>query len=183
MSSKKLRKNDEIRANVVLVVDEDERKLGNMPLEKAIGLAKEKELDLVEVSPKSEPPVCKIMDYGHHLYRQKKAERKQKVLSKARETKEIRFGIRISDHDLEVRTKRARKFLEKGHPVKILLQFRGREASHPEIGLKHIEEMIEALSDVAKPEGEIKRRGRNISLEIRPLPHGKKNSDNEDTES
>lgn len=156
------------------MIDTDDEQLGIMPTSKALELAEEKELDLVEVSPKAEPPVCKIMDYGTYLYRQKKAEQKQKRLSKAHETKEIRFGIRISDHDFEVRTKKARKFLEKGHPVKVILQFRGREASHAEIGLKRIDEMTKVLEDIARREGDTRKQGRSVFVEFRPLPNQKK---------
>ena len=163
-----------------VVVDDNDEQLGVMSLGDALQAAQKKELDLVEVSPKAQPPVCKIMDFGHYLYRQKKAEKKQKLLSKARETKEIRFGIRIAPHDLEVRVNRARKFLEAGHPVKVILQFRGREISHAEIGLKHIAEMQETLSDVAKFEEEPKKRGRSFIAELRPLPEGKKRKEEDE---
>lgn len=138
-----------------------------MPTSKALELAVQSGFDLIEVSPKAVPPVCRIMDFGHFLYRQKKAENKQKQLTKAQETKEIRFGIRISDHDFQVRVDRAQEFLEKHHPVKVILEFRGREASHPEIGMKRIEKMQEDLSEIAKSEG-VKRQGRNIIVEFRP---------------
>ncbi len=174
MSSKKpLRKNEEITVPKIRVVDEDDNQLGVMGVEEALHIARERQLDLVEVSPKAEPPVCRIMDFGHYLYRQKKVENKQKRLAKAHETKEIRFGIRISDHDFQVRVVRARQFLEKQHSVKIILQFRGREASHPEIGLKRIEEMKISLADVAKCDEDPKKQGRNIIVELKPSAHQK----------
>ncbi len=177
VSSKKIpRKNTGITAQEIRVIAENDEQLGVMSLAEAMKRAGEQELDLVEVSPKAQPPVCKIMDFGNYLYHQKKAEKKQKRLSKAQETKEIRFGIRISDHDFEVRTRRAEEFLSKGHPVKVILQFRGREASHPEIGLKRIDQMRESLIEIAKVEQEPKKQGRSIIVEFRTLPNQKKNS-------
>jgi len=167
------RKNEEIKAPEVRIVDDKESQLGVMPTTEALKIARARELDLVEVSPKAVPPVCRIMDFGHFLYRQKKAESKQKRLSKAQETKELRFGIRISDHDFAVRVERAQEFLEKGHPVKVILQFRGRETVHADIGLKRMEELKAALANLAKQEQEPRKQGRSISIELRPISNRK----------
>lgn len=171
---KPLRKNDEIRAPRVRLIDPEGELLGVFSVAEAKAKAAERDLDLVEISPQAEPPVCKIMDFGAHFYNLKKLEKKQKVASKAHETKEIKFGIRISDHDFEVRMNKARVFLEKGHPVKVVLQFKGREQSHAEIGMKRLDEMVEKLVDVAKKEFEPKPQGRSVLMELRPLPKKKK---------
>jgi translation initiation factor IF-3 len=171
---KPLRKNDEIRVARIRLIDPDGEQLGIFSVVEARAKATERNLDLVEISPQADPPVCKIMDFGAHFYSLKKLEKKQKMASKGHETKEIKFGIRISDHDFEVRLTKTRSFLEKGHPVKVILQFRGREQSHAEIGMKRLDEMVEKLTDIAKKEYEPRPQGRSVLMELRPLPKKKR---------
>jgi translation initiation factor IF-3 len=168
-SKGRIRKNEEIMASELRVVDFEGEQVGVMSKNEALSLAQKQSLDLVEISPSAKPPVCKIMDFGSYLYQKKKELKSQKTAQKVHSVKEIKFGIRISDHDFEVRTTKARKFLEKGHPVKVILQFRGREQSHSEIGVARIDEMRENLEDIGKQEFEPKTQGRSIVTEFRPL--------------
>ncbi|HIQ56966.1 TPA: translation initiation factor IF-3 [Candidatus Gracilibacteria bacterium] len=165
----RVRKNEEIRISEIRLIDEEGEQLGIYETKRALYLARGKNLDLVEISPTAKPPVCKIMDFGAFLYQKKKDQKEQKKAQKTHSQKEIKFGIRISDNDFEVRIKKAIKFLEKGSSVKVVLQFKGREFTHPEIGLKRIEEMALALEEIAKQEFEPKSQGRSIVTEFRPL--------------
>lgn len=165
----KIRKNEEIKSEEIRLVLDDGDQKGVVSLQEALQISRNKGMDLVEISPQSKPPVCKVMDFGSYLYQKKKEQKKQKVSQKTQSVKEIKFGIRISDHDFEVRTNKARSLLEKGHVVKVILQFRGREHTHPEIGLKRIQQMSETLEDIARQEFEPKNQGRSIVTELRPL--------------
>lgn len=165
----KIRKNEHIRVPEVRLIDLEGEQLGVFKTSEALAKAQSQDLDLVEVSPMAKPPVCKILDFGAYIYQKKKDQKEQKKSQKSQSIKEIKFGIRISDHDFEVRTNKARKFLEKGHPVKVILQFRGREHTHADIGLKRIDEMKEALSDIAKQEFEPRKQGRSMATEFRLL--------------
>ncbi len=165
----RVRKNDEIRISEIRLIDENGEQLGVYETRKALYLARGKNLDLVEISPTAKPPVCKIMDFGAYLYQKKKDQKEQKKAQKTHSQKEIKFGIRISNNDFDVRVNKAIKFLEKGSSVKVILQFKGREFTHPEIGLKRIEEMAEKLSEIAKQEFAPKSQGRSIVTEFRPL--------------
>ncbi len=166
---KKLRINEHIRvAEVMLIDDESGEKLGIIPTSKAIEMAKSKELDLVEVSPKSQPPVCKIMDFGQHLYKQKKIEKKQKQSQKKKTLKGIRLSARIDRHDLETKAKNARKFLEAGNPVKVTLIFRGREMQHSELGFAKIDEFIGLIEDICKPDKPPRKQGNQIFVLLLP---------------
>ncbi len=166
---KRLRKNEEIRIPNVRLIDEKGEQFGVVSTDEAKSKAKAAGLDLVEISPNAEPPVCKIMDFGAYIYEKKKLEKRQKLTGKAQTCKEIKFGIRISDHDFEVRLNRSKGFLEKGHPVRVILQFKGREQSHAEIGIKRLEEMKDALEAFGKQEFSPKTQGRSMVTEFRPL--------------
>lgn len=139
--------NERIRAPEVRVVDNDGKPLGVMPTEKAIAIAQAKELDLVEVSPKAEPPVCKILDYGHFKYQKEKEARKQKAQAKEVEMKVIRLSVRIGTHDQDVRQKQAAKFLDRGDKVKIELPMRGREKAHKDVAQEVINAFVEGLKE------------------------------------
>jgi len=166
---KRLRKNEEIRVPHIRLIDEQGEQSGVVSTDEARAKAKLAGLDLVEISPNAEPPVCRIMDFGAYIYEKKKLEKRQKLTGKAQMSKEIKFGIRISDHDFEVRLNRAKGFLEKGHPVRVVLQFKGREQSHAEIGVKRLEEMKESLELFGKQEFSPKTQGRSMVTEFRPL--------------
>lgn len=141
----KYRANERIRVPEVRVIDEEGKPLGVLAIEKAIEIAQSKELDLVEVSPKAEPPVCKILDYGQFKYQKEKEARKQKAQAKEVEMKAIRLSVRIGTHDLEVRQKQAAKFLDRGDKVKIELPMRGREKAHKDVAEEVISRFVEGL--------------------------------------
>jgi len=133
-------------------------------------LAEEKELDLVEISPNAKPPVCKIMDYGKYKFEQQKKEKeaRKKQRQKMQNIKEIKFRIKIEDHDYQTKVKHIREFIEHGDKVKVWIWFRGRENVHPEIGEKLAQRIIQDLSDIAKVEKQPKKEGRNMLFTLVP---------------
>lgn len=131
-------------------------------------LAEEHGLDLVEVAPKANPPVCKILDYGKYLYRLNKQEQKQKRMQKQGEMKGIRITFRIDQHDLETKINRAKEFLEDRSSVKVTLAFRGREAAHVDLGKTKLNQFVEALKDVAQIEEAPKMQGSQMIMVLTP---------------
>lgn len=180
MSTKRFRKNDQIRIPEVFLVDDQGEKIGKIPTQRALSMAREKDLDLVEVAPNAQPPVCRIMDFGSFLFEQKKKEKAQKKTQKAAEMKGVRFGIRISEHDLGVKVKAAKKFLEKNHPIKATLQFKGREIVHGELGFEKMKEFAAALEDVGQIDQPPKKQGRQIGMTLIPLRGGAKKKKEDD---
>jgi len=140
-----------------------------MGIQKAREMAKEQGVDLVEVSPNAKPPVCRLMDYGKYLYRQKKQDQKHKSKQKKNEVKGIRLSLRTDVHDIEVKVKRARKFLEQGNSIKVALIFRGREITHFDLAVDKMLIIKEALKDIAKCDQEPKRQGYNLFMILSPL--------------
>jgi len=166
---KEYRKNGEIKAQLVRVVFDDETEsLGEVSLQKAREEADKLKLDLVEIAPKSVPPVCKIMDFGQFLYQQKKVTQKNKKKQKQTEVKGVRLGFRIGEHDLEVKEKQARKFIEEGNIVRVVMQFRGREMSHIDYGLEKIKHFAEALEDIVQIDQEAKKQGAQVVMILAP---------------
>lgn len=164
ISKKKFKKNTEIRAEEVRVIGDDGTQYGVIPFQDALGLAGEKNMDLVEVSPLADPPVCKIMDFGRLQYEQDRQQRKAKSMSKrAGELKGIRLSVTIGDHDLGVRVKNGQKFLDKGNKLKIELQLRGRQKAHPELAKETIDRYIELLERNTVVEQPVKRQGGRFS--------------------
>ena len=141
----KFRMNEKITVPEVRVVDDEGKPLGVLKTEDAIAIAKAKELDLVEVSPKAEPPVCKILDYGAFKYQKEKEARKQKAQSKEVEVKGLRLTFRIGAHDFDVRIAQASKFLDRGDKVHIELPLRGREKAHRDVAEELIKRFITTL--------------------------------------
>lgn len=139
-----------------------------MGTDKARQLAKEQQLDLVEVSPQAHPPVCRIMDYGKHLYKQKKLDQTQKKAQKQTEVKTIRLTIRTDAHDLQTKAKQAERFLKEKHLVKISLIFKGREITHFDLGQQKLEKFIEILSEVSSVDTPPKRQGNNLMAILAP---------------
>ncbi|MCT4592478.1 MAG: translation initiation factor IF-3 [Candidatus Gracilibacteria bacterium] len=161
-------KNNEIRAREVRVIDSDGEQLGVLTTSGALKKAQESGLDLIEVSPNAVPPVCKIDDFGSFIFNKKKAEKKQKQATKQAILKSVRFGIRISKHDMDVKISQIRKFIEKGHPVKLILQFRGREAMHEEFGMEKMKAFTGALEDISTLESKPRKQGNRIQVILRP---------------
>ena len=131
-------------------------------------MALEQELDLVAVSPGSEPPVCKIMDYTHYLYNQGKIEKKAKKNSKSGVIKELKLSPKISEHDFQVRVNAAIKFLDKGYKVKATLMFKGREITHSELGMNIMLKFIADLQELASVEQEPSVNGKFINMMLIP---------------
>ena len=155
--------NPEIRG-----IDDQGQMLGVIPTSKAWEVAREKTLDLVEVSPKANPPVCKILDFGQFKYQKEKEVRKQKAQSKEIEVKGIRLSLRIGDHDLEIRHQQAKKFLERGDKVKIELVMRGREKAHRDLATEVVNRLITMLKgdykDIRMEEPVAYREGRMTAI-------------------
>jgi len=163
----------------IRLIDEDENQIGIMTTEEAKKMAQEKEMDLVEVSPLAQPPVCKMMDYGKYLYRQNKIDRKQKSSQKKTEVKGIRFSLRISDHDLEIKATQARKFLADRDSVKVQLVFKGREASHQDLAEKKLSNFAQLLADVSKVDSPPKRHGMSMNMILNPFQNTPEPSNNQ----
>lgn len=146
------------------LIGHDGTQYGVVDIANALGKAKETNMDLVEVSPLADPPVCKIMDFGRLQYEQDRQQRKAKSMSKkAGEMKGIRLSVTIGEHDMGVRVKNGQKFLDKGHKLKIELQLRGRQKAHPELAKETIERYIELLDRNTVVEQPVKRQGGRFS--------------------
>ena len=162
------RANERIRALDVQVISSDGSNLGVLPLKKAIELAKQEDLDLIEISPNANPPVCKIMDYGKYKYEQQKRESEARKNQKIIEVKEIKFRPGTDTHDYEVKMRSVTKFLEKGDKVKITLRFRGREMAHQELGRELLERVAADIEGFGKIENIPKMEGRQMTMMIGP---------------
>jgi len=135
--------------------------------QEALQIAQERELDLVEISPDANPPVCKIVDWGKYNYQRTKQLQKNRKSAKSLDMKQIRFGLRIGAHDLEIKLNRATKFLEAGHKVKITLVYRGREQAHKEIGFQMADKVIQGFGDTIVVDQQPQLAGRQLSFVIR----------------
>ncbi len=163
-----LRINREIRALKVRVIDKDGGQVGVLTLAEALTKAEQAGLDLVEIAPSAEPPVCKIIDFGKYRYQLTKKEKEQKKSQHQVKVKEIKIKPNTDEHDLMTKMKHSREFIAKGNKVRITCVFRGREMLHPEFGMRIIDRMCEDLSDVATPESPAKMLGRNLSVVLAP---------------
>jgi translation initiation factor IF-3 len=148
------------------LVDVDGSQLGVVSLKEALDAASEAGLDLAEIAPGAQPPVVKILDYGKYRYEQTKQEQKSRRNQKQVEIKEVRFGLKIGAHDLEVKLTKARKFLEDGQKVKLSLRFKGREISRPALGQEVLDRAFDQLADIAAAEHTATLTGRDLSMII-----------------
>ena len=139
------------------MIDDTGEQLGIMPPPQALAIAKQKGLDLVEISPTANPPVCRIMDFGKYQYQEQKRAREARKHQKVIEVKEIKFRPKVDEHDYQFKKKHIERFLEDGDKVKATIFFRGREMAHPEIGRRILERLIEELVDVAIAESHDRR--------------------------
>jgi len=138
-----------------------------MSLHDALAAAEEAGLDLVEISPNANPPVAKIVNWGKYQYQKMKDQQRNRKLAKASDLKQMRFGLKIGQGDLEVKLRKVRKFLEEGHKVRIQVMYKGREMAHKEIGYELIEKITALLEEVAIVEQKPQMAGRNLSVVIR----------------
>ena len=167
---KGLRINGGIKADPIRLIDGEDNQLGVVTREEALTRARDSGLDLVEVAPTSEPPVCKIMDYGKWLYEQKRRTREshKKTQKHVATLKEIRLHPQTDKHDLEIKVGRAREFLEKGHKVQFSLLFKGRQMLHKDQGFDLLGSISESLQDLAKVDRPSALTGRRITLMLVP---------------
>lgn len=168
ISDKTQRINEEIRARQVRVIDENGEQLGVMPLRQALETAYDRNLDLIEVAPNADPPVVRILDAGKFFYERAKKEREARRAQKTVEVKEIRLRPKTSEYDMGYKLKDARRFLESGAKVKVRVRFRGREATHPELGMELLDKVAQMLHDVAVVEQEAKPEGRSLLMLLSP---------------
>jgi len=157
-----------IRIPRILVVDENGEQLGVMETRDALELAMERGLDLVEVAPTARPPVCRIMDYGKYKYELSKKARVAKQKSHQVKVKTIKFRPKTDDHDYEFKKGHIISFLQKGNKVKVIMQFRGREMSHMDLGIDILKGLVEDLTEWGVPEGRPSQEGRTVSLILGP---------------
>lgn len=165
--SKKIRINEEIRVKELRVIGASGEQLGIMSLEDALRISQDAGVDLVEISPNTEPPVAKIIDWGKFQYQKMKEQQKNKRNAKSVELKQMRFGLKIGVGDLDVKLRKIKKFLVNGDKVKIQIVFKGREMAHKEIGFEMAEKIISLLENDAIVEQKPQMAGRNLSLVIR----------------
>jgi translation initiation factor IF-3 len=151
----------------VRVVDESGNQLGLMSRDDALRRAEDDGLDLVEISPSAEPPVVKIIDWGKYQYQKMKEQQRDKKSAKTSEVKQMRLGLKIGQHDLEIKLRKIREFLSRGDKVKILVIFRGREMAHQEVGRELMNRIIALLEDDVIVEQTPQMAGRNLSIVIR----------------
>lgn len=165
-----VRVNHRIRVPEVRVIGADGTQLGIMSAQEAIRIAQEQGLDLVEVNPKADPPVCKIMDYGRYKYEEKKKASEARKRQTVVEVKEIKVRPKTDEHDLETKIRHIRRFLEEGNKAKITVRFRGREITHPEKGREVIDEILKALEGLIVVESHAMMEGKQMSVLIAPKP-------------
>ncbi len=168
--NQKARINRRIRVPQVRLIDEEGGQVGVISTHEALMMAEERGLDLVEVAPNSDPPVCRLMDYGKFLYDQNKKAREARKNQKIVEVKEVQIRPSTDDHDIEVKSNRAREFLGEGHKVKFNMRFRGRQLAHQDIGVKMLEDIAEKMRDVAVVEVRPTSEGRTITMIVAPQP-------------
>ena len=162
------RTNDRIFARELRVLDSEGKQLGILSKFEALATARAQELDLVEVAPTAKPPVAKIIDFKKFLYQEEKKKREEKRKSKTSETKEVRLGPFMSEHDLDVVIRKSREFLEEGDKVRFVVKFKGRQITHPEFGQEVVKKVIDAISDISKIEREAHFEGRQLLAIISP---------------
>lgn len=150
------------------MIDGDGRSLGTMALDAALRAAQERNLDLVEVASASEPPVCRLLDYDKFRYEQSKKEREMKKTQKSNVLSEVRLRPKISDHDVEFKTRKIREFLGEGEKVRVFVMFRGREITHPDRGAVLLGKVAEQLQDAAVIDSPPRMEGRTMSMILAP---------------
>ncbi|MFO7718030.1 MAG: translation initiation factor IF-3 [Thermodesulfobacteriota bacterium] len=168
-SSTNARRNHQIRVPEVRVVNSDGEQVGVMPTNDARQMAEEEGLDLVEVSPKARPPVCKIMDYGKYQYEQKKRTQEAKKKQTQVQLKEVKFRPKTDEHDYQTKVRHIQRFLENGDRCKVTIFFRGREIVHKERGQEILERVQRDLAEEAKVEQQARVEGRTMSMTLAPV--------------
>lgn len=166
ISKKELLINEEIKDKEVRLVGDNGEQLGVLPLERAMQIAVDKNLDLVKIAPQAVPPVCRVMDYGKHKFEQAKREKEARKNQKIIDIKEVRLSLNIDSHDFETKLKNALKFLSSGDKVKVSIRFRGREMAHPEHGTELMKRFSEACAEYGTIDKLPKLEGRSMVMFI-----------------
>ncbi len=166
--NEKVRVNRQIRISPVRVISTDGEQLGILPIERAMEIAEEQGLDLVEVAPMARPPVCRIMDYGKFKYEEQRQAREARKKQHHVQLKEVKMRPGIEDHDFDFKVRHAKKFLEEGNKVKLTMMFRGRQMAHPEFGRKVLDRVFQELQDVSKIEAHPMLEGRSMVMVLAP---------------
>src|SRR6202790_975724 len=176
MTANETRINDRIRARDVRLVDPEGQQLGIRPLPEALAIARQLDLDLVEVAPLANPPVCRIMDYGKYKFdeAQKAKETRRKTTSVG--IKEMKYRPKIGPGDFDTKTRQVLKFLNEGHKVKVTIMFRGREVFHPELGKKILDRVAEHVDGTARVESDPRLDGRNMVMVLAPDKRAKQSA-------
>lgn len=166
--------NDQIRAREVRLITDTNENIGVVPLRRALELAEERDLDLVEVSPNADPPVCRIMDFGKFQYERQRREREARKQQKTIEIKEIQLRPKTDDHHLSFKVRDARRWIEDGMKVRVRVRFRGRERDYPDIAQERLEAIAEQLRDIATMEQPPLMEGGTMLMLLAPNPDRKK---------
>jgi translation initiation factor IF-3 len=166
----RLRINHRIRVPEVRVIGDDGEQLGVLPTHEALKAAELKGLDLVEISPRAFPPVCRIMDYGKYKYEQAKKKQQARKHASTVEIKEIKFRPKTEEHDMDFKVKHVRRFLEEGNKVRLVIVFRGREITHPQTGVNVLNRVVAATEDIAGVEVNPNMEGRRMVMILSPKP-------------
>jgi translation initiation factor IF-3 len=169
ISEKRVRVNEQIRISPVRLIGDAGEQIGIVSIDEARERAVEHGLDLVEVAPEARPPVVKMMDYGKYKYEAARAAREARKKQHTIQVKEVKFRPGIEEHDYDFKIRHARRFLEEGNKVKLTMMFRGRQVTHPELGLEILSRVTEDLVDIAKVEQNASFEGRQMSMVISPL--------------
>lgn len=171
-----------IRAREVRIIDEDKSQVGILPLDKALSLAEEKDLDLVEVAPQANPPVCRIMDYGKFLYELHKKAHEAKKHQKQIQIKEIKFRPKISIHDYTFKVRHVQRFLKDGNKVKITVMLRGREKAKPELAHGILDRVFGDVQELGFKDGNIRTQPWAVSALLSPVKSGEKDAKTKNTQ-
>ena len=150
-------------------MDSDGEQIGILPIERALEIAEEKGLDLVEVAPTARPPVCRIMDYGKFRYEEQRKAREARKKQHHVQLKEVKMRPGIEDHDFDFKLRHARRFLDEGNKVKVTMMFRGRQMAHPELGREVLDRLSQELSEHGKVESHPSMEGRSMTMVLAPL--------------
>ena len=167
IATQQVRINDAIRASELRVIGPSGEQLGILPRNEALKQAEDAGVDLVEISPNADPPVAKIIDWGKYQYQKMKEQQKNRAKSKQMELKQMRFGLKIGQGDLDIKLRKIRGFLSEGHKVRIQIFYRGREMAHKELGYVMIDRIIALLEEDAVVEQQPQMAGRNLSIVVR----------------
>ena len=160
--------NEAIRAREVRVIDDAGQQLGVMSVREALEVARSRGLDLVEVAPNAEPPVCRVLDFGRFMYERTKKEKEARRAQKQIEVKEVRLRPKTGEHDIDYKVRDARRFLTAGNKVKVRVRFRGREITHPEVARDLLERVATALADVGMVEQRPAAEGNSLLMVLAP---------------